>query len=102
MNFFNFKRKHWIIVGIFLGFNIIFVIAFAVFIHRLHANVIKIHRESLIPKASQVTAKEEAVLKELRASEGSLTVKSDTCTSCAAKQKEAEEKNKLINNAEVK
>lgn len=101
MNFFNFKRKHWIIVGIFLGFNILFVIAFAVFIHRLHANVIKAHRESLIPSNPHAVSPEKEAVGDVRVPEGTLTVGVGTCTSCAANQKEAEKITNIINNAEV-
>lgn len=87
MNFFNFKRKHWNIVGIFVAFNIFLVVGFSIFIFRLHAKVVKANRESLVwtPSATE-EIKGRTEKKELPVANVS-NVESETCSTCA-KQKE--------------
>jgi len=114
MKFFNFQKKHWVIVGIFLIFNILMVIGFTVFVTRLHNKVRLEVQRSLVPPPFRMTAEEEKkeaeVLltaeekkkeTEVLLTDGALTVESDTCTACEAKRKEMEGKSKKLNYGEV-
>lgn len=101
MNFFNFQKKHWVIIGIFLVFNILLVIGFTIFVTRLHNKVRLEVQRSLVPPPFRMTAEEEKKERQALSSDGALTTKSDTCTACEAKRKEMEEKNKKLNYGEV-
>lgn len=94
MNFFNFKRKHWVMVGIFTGAMLAMVAGFAYFMERQSQKVIAEVRGYLVPEQFQLSVDEEKDLANDDMDDNFLSVqaggparvpKKDSCTSCAQK-----------------
>ncbi len=91
MNFFNFKRKHWVMVGIFTGAMLAMVAGFAHFMERQSQKVIAEVRGYLVPEQFQLSESEEKDLAGDEADDNFLTVQAagdrrvpakQSCSSC--------------------
>lgn len=102
MNFFNFKRKHWVMVGIFLIFNIALIIGFTIFIHRMHARVAEEHRASLVWTPTLSKEVKESLKDKIL--QNTVDAQKGTCLACEKKAQEGSggKLTKEINNAEVR
>lgn len=85
MNFFNFKRKHWVMVGIFLAAMIAMVVWFAYFMERQSQNVIAEVRGYLVPEQFQLSESEEKNIANEEVDNNFLTIQAGRARGAPAK-----------------
>jgi len=90
MNFFNFKRKHWVMLGIFTVGVVAMAVWFVFFIEKKSQEVVAEVRGYIIPEPFRVSSDEVLDADPATIDDGSLSVQvgsvqaKDDCKSCTS------------------